>query len=138
MGCARKLEELLALTMSMPEEQAQELRVKAACGARDGRHQGDTMVAGIGRLILQHCLPGGLPQRPVDVIRVAEVAILGRLVGRPAALVGHQEIVDEVPPHIIVLEVALELHVSPLLALAGRYGSLTRTSWPSERKSGLS
>ena len=124
--------------MSMPEEQAQDLRVQTACGARDDRHQDDIMVASICIQILMHFLLGGLPQRPVDVIRVAEVAILGRLVGRPAALVGHQEIVDEVPPHIIVLEVALGLHVSPLLALAGRYGSLTRTSWPSERKSGLS
>ena len=124
--------------MSMPEEEAQELRVEAACGARDGRHAGDVMVVSIGLLILKHSLLGGLPQRSVDVVRVAEVAILGRLVGRPAALVGHQEIVDEVPPHVIVLEVALELHVSPLLALAGSYGSLTRTSWPSERKSGLS
>jgi len=124
--------------MSMSEEQAQELLVQAACGARDGRHEGDTMVVGIGILILKHSLLGGLPQRPFDVVRVAEVAILGRLVGRPAALVGHQEIVDEVPLHIIVLEVALGLHVTPLLALAGRYGSLARTSWPSERKSGLS
>ena len=47
-----KLEELLALTMSMPEEQAQELRVNATGGARDGRHKCDTMVISLGILML--------------------------------------------------------------------------------------
>jgi len=63
----RKLEELLALTVSVPEEQAQELRVKATCGARDGRHKGDTMVISVGVLILEHFLLGGLPQRRDEV-----------------------------------------------------------------------
>ena len=61
--------------MSVPEEQAQELRVKATCGARDGRHKGDTMVISVVVLILKHFLPGGLPQLPVDVIRVAGVCV---------------------------------------------------------------
>ena len=65
-------------------------------------------VAGIGIRILKHFLPGGLPQRPVDVIRVAEVAILlERLVGCPPALVGHGEIEDEAPLHAIMVEAAL-------------------------------
>ena len=77
--------------MSVPEEQAQELRVKATCGARDGRHKGDTMVISVGILILKHFLLGGLLQWPFDVIRVAQLPILGRLVGRPPALVGYRE-----------------------------------------------
>ena len=62
--------------MSVPEEQAQELRVKATCGARDGRHKGDTVVVILGILILKHFLLGGLPQWPVDVIQVAQLPFL--------------------------------------------------------------
>ena len=39
------------------------------------------MVISVGVLILKHFLLGGLPQWPVDVIRVAQLPILGRLVG---------------------------------------------------------
>ena len=38
----------------------------------DGRHEGDTMVVGLGRLVIEHFLLGGLPERLVDVILVAE------------------------------------------------------------------
>ena len=62
----------------------------------------NTMVISIGIRILKHFLLGGLPQWPVDVIRVAQLPILGRLVGRSPALVGHREVVDEVPLHPIV------------------------------------
>ena len=54
------------------------------------------MVISVGVLILKHFLLGGIPQWPVDVIRVAQLPILGRLVGRSPALVGHREVVDEV------------------------------------------
>jgi len=67
---------------------------------------------------------GVLPQWPVDVILVAQLPILGRLVGRPSALVGHREVEDEVPLHPIVLEVALHLDIPPLFAFAGRYSRL--------------
>ena len=50
--------------------------------------------------------------------------ILGRLVGRPPALVGHRKILDEVPLATVMLEVPLDLHISPLVALAGRDGRL--------------
>jgi hypothetical protein len=73
---SRKLEEFLALAMSISKEQTQQLRINAACGARDGRHKGDTMVVSIGILILKHFLLGGLPQWPVDVIRVAQLPVL--------------------------------------------------------------
>ena len=82
------------------------------------------MVISVGVLILKHFLLGGLPQWPVDVIRVAQLPILGRLVGRPSALVGHREVEDEVPLHPIVLEVALHLDIPPLFAFAGRYSRL--------------
>ena len=62
----------------------------------------------IGILILQHFLVGALPQRLVDVIWVAQLPILGWLVDRPPALVGHRDIVDEVPLHTAMLEVALD------------------------------
>ena len=44
--------------------------------------------------------------------------------GRPPALVGHREVVDEVPLHPIVFEVALNLDIPPLVAFAGRCSRL--------------
>ena len=66
---SRKPEEPLALPISMPEQQAQELTVDEAGGARYGRHEGDTMVVRIGRLLLERFLPGGLPRECVRGIR---------------------------------------------------------------------
>ena len=66
--------------MTVPEEETQELRIEAAGGARDGWHEGDAMVVGIGGLVLLNLLLDGLLYRPIDVVRVAELAILGRLV----------------------------------------------------------
>ena len=37
---------------------------------------------------------------------------------------GHRKILDEVPLATVMLEVPLDLHISPLVALAGRDGRL--------------
>ena len=110
--------------MSMPEEETQKLRVEAATGARDGWHEGDVMVVGVRGLILVNFLLGGLLHRPVEVVRVAKLAILRRLVGCPPALVGHRVVEDKGAVHPIVVEVARDLHVPSLVALAGGDGRL--------------
>ena len=92
------------------------------------------MVISVGVLILKHFLLGGLPQWPVEVIRVAQLPILGRLVGRTPALVGHREVVKEVPIYHIVLEVALDLDIPPLVALAGCYQLTPANSYPANCK----
>ena len=56
--------------MSVVEEQAKELGVDAAGGAKDGGQKRDTMIVSVGMLILIDFLLGGFAQRPVDVGRV--------------------------------------------------------------------
>ena len=75
--------------MSVVEEQAKELGVGAAGGAKDGGQKRDTMIISVGMLILIGFLLGGFTQRLVDVGRVSKLACLGRIVlGGPPALVG--------------------------------------------------
>ena len=75
--------------MSVPEEETQELGVEAAGGAGDGGQEGDPMVVGVRALVLFDLLLGGLPHRLVEVVRVAKLAVLRRLVGCPPAVVRH-------------------------------------------------
>jgi len=77
------------------EEQAKELGVDAAGGAKDGRQKRDTMIVSIGMLILIDFLLVGFAQRLVDVCRVSKLACLGRIVlGGPPALVGDGKVED--------------------------------------------
>ena len=55
--------------MSVVEEQAKELGVGAAGGAKDGGQKRDTMIVSVGMLILIGFLLGGFTQRLVDVGR---------------------------------------------------------------------
>jgi hypothetical protein len=66
--------------MSVVEEQAKELGVDAARGAKDGGQKRDTMIVSVGMLILIDFLLGGFTQRLVDVGRVSKLACLGRIV----------------------------------------------------------
>ena len=50
------------------------------------------MVVGVRVLVLFDLLLGGLPHRPVEVVRVAKLAVLRRLVGCPPAVVRHCEV----------------------------------------------
>ena len=75
-------------------------------------------------LDLVDLLLGGIPHRPVEVVRVAKLAVLRRLVGCPPAVVRHREVEDEGAVHPIVAEVARDLHVSALIAFAGGDGRL--------------
>jgi len=52
------------------EEQAKELGVDAAGGAKDGGQERDTMIVSVSMLILIDFLLGGFAQRLVDVCRV--------------------------------------------------------------------
>ena len=77
------------------EEQAKELGVDAAGGAKDGAQERDTMIVSTGMLILLDFLLGGFTQRLVDVGRVSKLACLGRIVlGGPPALVGDGKVKD--------------------------------------------
>ena len=58
----------------MVEEQAKELGVGAAGGAKNGGQKGDTMIVSAGMLILFDFLLGGFAQRLVDVCRVSKLA----------------------------------------------------------------
>jgi hypothetical protein len=81
--------------MSVVEEQAKELGVDAAGGAKDGGQERDTMIVSVGMLILIGFLLGGFAQRLVDVGRVSKLACLGRIVlGGGAALVGDGKVED--------------------------------------------
>ena len=73
--------------MSVPEEETQELGVDAACGADDGGQEGDPMFVGVRALVLLNLLLGGLLHRPVEVVRVAKLAVLRRLVGCPPNII---------------------------------------------------
>jgi hypothetical protein len=53
--------------MSVVKEQAKELGVDAAGGAKDGGQERDTMINSVGMLILIDFLLGSLTQRLVDV-----------------------------------------------------------------------
>jgi hypothetical protein len=64
------------------------------------------MIVSIDILILRHFLLSGLPQRLVDVCRLAKLAVLERVVRLLPALV-------EVPWSSVVLKVALHLHIAP-------------------------
>jgi len=57
--------------MSVVEEQAKELGVDAAGGAKDGGQERDTMIVSVGLLILIVFLLGGFAKRLVDVGRCA-------------------------------------------------------------------
>ena len=59
--------------MSVPEEETQELGVEAAGGAGDAGQEGDPMVVGVRASVLFDLLLGGLPHRPVEVVRVAKL-----------------------------------------------------------------
>ena len=63
--------------MSVVVEQAKELGVGAARGAKDGGQKRDTMIVSVGMLILIGFLLGGLAQRLVDVGRVAKLRAAG-------------------------------------------------------------
>jgi hypothetical protein len=63
--------------------------------------------------ILSYFLLGGLPQRLVEVGRVAKLAVLGRVDRLTSALVGDREAEHHVPWSAAVLIVALLLHSSP-------------------------
>ena len=79
----------------MVEEQAKELGVDAAKGAKDGGQERDTMIVSAGTLILIGFLLGGFAQRLVDVCRVSKLACLGRIVlGGPPALVCDGKVED--------------------------------------------
>ena len=80
--------------MSMVEEQAKELGVGAAGGAKDGGQKRDIMTVSVGMLILIGFLLGGFTQRLVDVGRVSKLAGLGRITRRPPALVGDGKVED--------------------------------------------
>jgi len=65
--------------MSVVEEQAKELGVDAAGGAKDGEQERDTMIVSVGMLILVGFLLGGFAQRLVDIGRMSRLACLGRV-----------------------------------------------------------
>ena len=66
--------------MSVVVEQAKELGVGAARGAKDGGQKRDTMIVSVGMLILIGFLLSGFTQRLVDVGRVKKLACLGRII----------------------------------------------------------
>ena len=70
--------------------------------------------------ILSYFLLGGLPQRLVEVGRVAKLAVLGRVDRLTSALVGDREAEHHVPWSAAVLIVALLLHSSPRRSAALR------------------
>ena len=51
-------EELLALAVSVVEQQAKDLRIDAARGAEDGGHEADAAIISIIRLVLGNFVPG--------------------------------------------------------------------------------
>ena len=105
--------------MSVVEEQAKELGVGAAGGAKDGGQKRDTMIVSVGMLILIDFLLGGFMQRLVDVGRVSKLACFGRIVlGGSPALVGDGKVEDQVSWSAVVVKVVFDLHVAALLASA--------------------
>jgi len=66
--------------MSVVEEQAKELGVDAAGGAKDGGQERNTIIVSVCMLILFGLFLGGFAHRLVDVGRVSKLACLGRIV----------------------------------------------------------
>jgi len=79
--------------MNVVEEQAKELGVDAAGGAKDGGQGRITMIVSVGMLILIDFFLGSLTQRLVNVGRVSKLARLWRIVRAPA-LVGDGKVED--------------------------------------------